>query len=445
MKNYIINLFGNLREAVANTFRVLMREYQLIFTDLGVLILLLVVPLVYPVLYSFIYYPQVVRDLPVSVVDLSQSVASRDYIRSLNATPEIAIEHHCLSMEEAILRFKKGQSNGIIVLPETFSKDIATGQQANVSIYADMKFFLHYKTLMMGSAFVTLQKGSDLQIERLMAGGLSHQQADAQANPIVLNGNAIANPSGGFATYGIPAALMLIIQQALVLSIGILAGTSRERHDGGLLVPPDKRRMGTLRLVVGKSAAYFTIYLVLSVYMLAFIPRIFGYPQMAGPAELLALVIPYLLSAIFMGMTLSVLFKNRESPMMLYLFASFPLLFLSGIVWPLSNMSPLWLMVREIFPSSNAMYGFIKMNTLGASISETRNEIMALWVQSGVYFLTACLFYWRQVVIAEKGRGTNWDEGRKHQFSTVILHKGQGDGEKWRQGEVISNHHGYRG
>jgi ABC-2 type transport system permease protein len=401
MKTYILNLSGKIKEAVANTFRVCMREYQLIFTDLGVVVLLLIVPVVYPVLYSFIYYPEVVHDLPVSVVDLSHSPASRDYIRSLNATPEVKIEHYCLSMEEAIVRFKKGQSNGIVVIPENFSNNIATGQQAVISVYADMKFFLHYKAIMMGSAFVTLQKGSDIQIERLMAGGLSAHQADIQANPILLNGNAMANSAGGFASYGIPAALMLIIQQTLVLSIGILAGTARERHAGGLLVPPDRRRIGTLRLVVGKSAAYFTIYLILSVYMLAFIPRIFGYPQMAGAGELSALLIPYLLSAIFMGMTLSVLFKNRESPMLLYLFASFPLLFLSGIIWPLSNMGPLWLAVREIFPSSNAMYGFIKMNTLGAGISETRSEIMALWVQSGIYFLMACLVYWKQVKIAD--------------------------------------------
>ena len=64
-------------------------------------------------------------------------------------------------------------------------------------------------------------------------------------------------------------------------------------------------------------------------------------------------------------------------------------------------MGPLWLAVREIFPSSNAMYGFIKMNTLGAGISETRSEIMALWVQSGIYFLMACLVYWKQVKIAD--------------------------------------------
>jgi len=94
---------------------------------------------------------------------------------------------------------------------------------------------------------------------------------------------------------------------------------------------------------------------------------------------------------------LSVLFRNRESAMMLYLFTSIPLLFLSGIIWPLSNFQPIWLVVREIFPSSNAMFGFIKMNSLGAGIGETSKEIMALWIQTGVYFITACLAYGWQV------------------------------------------------
>ena len=83
--------------------------------------------------------------------------------------------------------------------------------------------------------------------------------------------------------------------------------------------------------------------------------------------------------------------------MMLYLFTSIPLLFLSGIIWPLANFSPVWLVVREIFPSSNAIFGYIKMNSLGATIFETRKEIMSLWIQTGVYFLTACFAYGYQV------------------------------------------------
>ena len=54
-----------------------MREFQLIFSDVGVMILIFAVPLIYPMLYSFIYYPEVVRDLPVAVVDMSHSSDSR--------------------------------------------------------------------------------------------------------------------------------------------------------------------------------------------------------------------------------------------------------------------------------------------------------------------------------------------------------------------------------
>jgi ABC-2 type transport system permease protein len=155
--------------------------------------------------------------------------------------------------------------------------------------------------------------------------------------------------------------------------------------------------MGTLRLVAGKSAAYFTIYALLSVYMLGMIPEWFGYGQSAGFIELIVMITPFILSSIFLGLTLSVIFRNRESAMMLYLFTSIPLLFLSGIIWPLSNFSTIWLLVRDIFPSSNAIFGYIKMNSLGATIFETRKEIMALWLQTGVYLLTACIAYGYQV------------------------------------------------
>jgi ABC-2 type transport system permease protein len=136
--------------------------------------------------------------------------------------------------------------------------------------------------------------------------------------------------------------------------------------------------------------------------MLGAIPAWFGYPDQAGFSQLIALMVPYLLSAIFFGLSLSVFFKNRETPMLLYLFLSFPLLFLSGIIWPLSNMSPVWQVVRSIFPSSHAMLGYIKMNSLGAGISETGHEIAMLWILTAFYFVTACLVYKTQITKVKK-------------------------------------------
>lgn len=404
MKNKSINLFRQIIEGFRSMLRIWMRELHLIFLDVGVMSVLFAAPLLYPLLYSTIYYPEVVREMPIAVVDLSHTSTSRQFTRKLDATPELKVTENCASMEEAILAFKNRKIRGIVQIPETFSSDIAMNRQTTISTYADMEFFMYYKALTAGATYVILDAGNRIQINNLMKEGLTEKQAQVSAEPVKLVDNVMANKAGGFANYGVPASLILIIQQTLILAIGIMAGTARERHTFGTLVPLDRKRLGTLRLVLGKSAAYFTIYAILSVYMLGMIPQWFGYGRAASLPELIALIIPFLLSATFFGLTLSVIFKNRESPMMLYAFTSIPILFLSGVIWPLSSFSSVWLSVREIFPSSNAIFGFVKMKSLGATIYETRKEIMALWIQTGVYFLTACMVYGYQVHFSEKLR-----------------------------------------
>jgi ABC-2 type transport system permease protein len=401
MKERIKNTIHRINSGFINTLKIWLREYHLLFTDVGVIIVMIAAPIVYPILYSLIYYPEIITDLPIAVVDLSRSSESRQFTRQLDATQELKVAYICSSMEDAVNQFKQKKVRGIIEIPNSYSKDIAKGNQTNISAYADMEFFLYYKTMLMGTSFVTLETGKQIQINKLLQQGETFQEANVSANPILIDDTSVANAVGGFATYAIPVALMLIIQQTLILAIGIMAGTARERHALGTLVPLDKNKMGTFRMVIGKGAAYFTIYALLCVYLLGIIPQIFGYYRMAGFKELASLITPFLLSCIFFGMTISVLFKNRESPMLLFLFTSFPLFFLSGIIWPLSNFSNFWLIVREIFPSSNAVFGYIKMNTLGSSISETSREITALWIQTGVYFLTACLVYFVQVRLSE--------------------------------------------
>jgi ABC-2 type transport system permease protein len=405
MKDKNLYLFRQIREGFRSLPRISMRELQLIFSDVGVMILIFAVPLIYPMLYSFIYYPEVVRDLAIAIVDMSHSSDSRKFIRDLDATPDLKVATNSISMEEAIAMFKNREIRGIVQIPESFSSDIALQHQTTISAYADMEFFLYYKAMLTGTSFVSLETGNKIQIKNLMNSGLTEKQAEITAEPVKFIDNTIANRAGGFASYGIPAALILIIQQTLIIAIGILAGTARERHIFGTLVPLDRKRMGALRLVLGKAAAYFIIYALLCVYMLGMIPEWFGYGQSAGLIQILPLITPFILSSIFLGLTLSVIFKNRESSMMIYLFTSIPLLFLSGIIWPLSNFSKTWLLVRDIFPSSNAIFGYIKMNSLGATIFETRKEIMTLWIQTGFYFITACITYGYQVNFLAHLRG----------------------------------------
>ena len=75
-------------------------EMRNVFRDEGVLIFCILVPLGYPLLYSWIYNNEVVREVDTAIVDLSHSHTSREFIREYDATPDAKATYYCNSLEE---------------------------------------------------------------------------------------------------------------------------------------------------------------------------------------------------------------------------------------------------------------------------------------------------------------------------------------------------------
>ena len=186
---------------------------------------------------------------------------------------------------------------------------------------------------------------------------------------------------------------MLVIQQTLLLGIGLSVGTDRERNRFNDLVPISRHYNGTLRLVMGKAFAYFLVYAVVCVYVLCVVPWLFSLPRLADPATLFAFLLPYVMACIFFSMTLSVFVRNRETCMLMFVFTSVPLLFLSGISWPADAMPGFWRGFSWLFPSTFGIKGYVAINTMGATLDEVSVEYMALWLQTGIYFILACVVY----------------------------------------------------
>lgn len=76
-------------------------ELKNIVKDEGVLIFFFLVPLAYPLLYSFVYTDEVVREVPIAVVDESHTTMSREYLRHVDASPDVKIINYCADMAEA--------------------------------------------------------------------------------------------------------------------------------------------------------------------------------------------------------------------------------------------------------------------------------------------------------------------------------------------------------
>ena len=191
---------------------------------------------------------------------------------------------------------------------------------------------------------------------------------------------------------------MLILHQTLLLGIGLAAGTARENNRYRDLVPVSRHYNGLFRIVLGKSLCYFMVYCVMAAYLALAVPRIFGFVQIIEGRDLLGLMVPYLLSTIFFGMMLSCTIRYRENVMLLVVFTSIPLLFLSGISWPQSNIPGVWQAIAYIFPSTFGIRGFVRLNTMGATLADIRPEYQMLWTQVIVYFFATCAVYRYQII-----------------------------------------------
>lgn len=394
------NFKDTVSQGITDLLYIWWQELKAVVKDQGVLIFFILVPLGYPLLYTFIYTNETVREVPAAVVDHSRSSLSREYLRLVDAGADLSIVSHCSDMEEAKTLLKNGKVYGIIYIPESFSRDIAKGIQTRVTLYCDMSGMLYYKAMLTSNTNASLMMNKQIKIER--SGNTTGRQDEVSTAPIEYEDISIFNPQNGFASFLIPAVLILIIQQTLLLGVGLSAGTARENNRFRDLVPMSRHYHGTLRIVLGKSLTYFMIYAVMSAYMLCLVPKMFSLVQIAQASTLAAFILPYLLSCIFFAMTCSIFIHHREACMMIYVFTSLPLLFISGISWPGAAIPRFWEIISWLFPSTFGINGFVRINTMGSTLADVTIEYRALWIQAGVYFLTACAVYRHQITMSRK-------------------------------------------
>lgn len=406
-----MSIFHNIYEAVQDACYIWREEMKQVFRDEGVLIFFIIVPIVYPLLYSWIYNNEVIHEVPVVVVDMSHSQLSRQFIRECDASPDVRIAYYADDLDEAKSLISRQVVKGVYLIPEDFGTCLNRMEQAVVSVYCDMSLMLTYKAIYQTAVAVTQSMGAEIQ--KKLSGNYTNREDMITTRPLAFEDVPIFNPGGGYGNFIIPGVLMLILQQTLVLGIGLSAGTARERSRYGDLIPLHPAYSGIYRIVGGKALCYLMVYAVMGAYLTMVVPRLFSFLALVHWQDLLLMMIPYLFACIFFGMTVSCLVRYRENVMLLMVFVSVPLLFLSGVSWPQSNIPGAWQGISWLFPSTFGVRAFVRMNTLGGTLNDVLPELRYLWIQVAVYFGAACLVYGHQVRVSKRHVKARLDYLRK--------------------------------
>ncbi len=387
---------------IQDTISVWWKELREMSHDVGVLIFFLFLPIGYPLIYYYVYSTETARDIPVAVVDEDHSALSREFIRKLDASPEAHVYARCADMTEAQDLMRKTEVYGIIRIPSSFLDDIRHGRQTRIAAYSDVSSLIYYKSILLPCTNISQDMNKNIKIEDLGATGLSSREIDIARSPIKYDHVMLYNPQGGYASFLIPPILMLILQQAMVLGIGMAMGRTREKNGGFAIYRGVQGYDNPMAVILGKVLVIFPLFLFMALYM--YVAIIFGFdlPHIGNYWSWIAMMIPYLLACSCFTIVCSCMIYRREDSLLIFVFMSVPLLFLSGISWPSVSIPHVWKVISWLFPSTFGLNAHVKIMSMGGDITTAAHEIRCLWLQAVAYFIIACVVQRAQIAYAEK-------------------------------------------
>jgi ABC-2 type transport system permease protein len=318
------------------------------------------------ILYAF-YFPlpfahQVVRGLPIVLVDQEQSALTRRIARDLSATRQVEIVADAPSLVVAEKMVRDRRADGILLLPDDLTRSLLTqAPPAGVGIWINGTYLLRASNI--AAAISAVITGA---AEEMLA-PVAQEQHLRQPYEITLR--PLYNTYEGFKDYVFPAVSNIILQQTLLIGAAIFMGMRREEK-GEWRMPRDR--------LIG---SWMAIALIGSLGELFYFGLIFWFQDVprGGNIGAILLTVPiFALTVTALGLFIGSFVDKGFRGMHLLGPTSVPLFFLTGAVWPLQEM-PRWLAaLSHLSPATIAVHLFVRLNQMGASLAEVSDSLAIL-------------------------------------------------------------------
>jgi ABC-2 type transport system permease protein len=355
-------------------------EWRRVLAIRGAFMLLVVGPLVYGLYYPQPYLNQILRKIPIAVVDNDLSELSRNIVQTLDASGAVRVAVQAATLAEGREALDRGDAFAVVEIPPGTERDVLKGTTVHVPIFADATYLFIFRSMSNGIAVAIDTLSSELAARGARTDGSLVKAALASASPAEILLQPIFNPVGGYASYIVPAAFVLILQQMLLIGASMLTVVALQQTAGGAFAS-----------VLGRGIAHLTIYLpALALYFIV-LPRFYGFSTLGHPVQLFALASLFTLATSFMGQAAGAWFRQPETPTLIFLGTSLPQLFVTGFSWPREAIPTPVPAVGYIFPSDFAIDGIVRIGQLGASLGEVVHDWRGLWGLTIVYFALAVI------------------------------------------------------
>ena len=341
--------------------------------DRGLVILFVAAIPVYSFFYPLPYATQAVNDIPLVVVDLDASSMSRDIVSRLAAVAAIRNGGSASSIDEARDALAAGQIAGIVVVPENFARDALRGTSTAVTVFGTGAYPVQDKAVLGSVGAVVQGLAGEVNASRVARQGAPAAALlqSSRAGPAFVD-QPLYNLARGYGSYVVAAVGILIVQQVMLMAIASLVGTWFEGRAGTLFGAP---AVG-LDALVGTLAGFALFVFLALLYFIGFVFWVQDVPRGGNFAGAVAFAAIAALTIASLGVALGAWFADRERAFQVLLATSVPFLFMGGIVFPREAIPAPINALAMLIPTTPGIFGFVKLNQMGATWAEIRPEFI---------------------------------------------------------------------
>ncbi|MGP5061547.1 ABC transporter permease [Psychrobacter celer] len=354
-----------------------------VFTDKGIVLMLIIAPIIYGFFYPWPYSSEVVNHVPVGIIDKDNSDLSRTIVRYASASPQLDTRRF-LDEQSAKEAIWADEIAGYMVIPSGLEQNVLSGKAASVSVLGNGGYFLLNKNVQMGFLKAVSTVSAGVKIKKSVAQGAYAPTAAQNAQAVPLQIVPLYNQTEGYGAYVVPAVSIIILQQTLLMATAMLIGTWYEQ----------RRHQTSINGWLGRITALSGLSFLIGCFYYGWAFELHHYPRgqnMLGSLLFLLLFCPAVAT---LGCLLGLWFRQRERSMQILIFSSLPMFFVSGYPWPADQLPTFLQIVRWFIPTTPAINTSVQLNQMGASISQAATGFYALAALWALYFALLVWLRW---------------------------------------------------
>jgi ABC-2 type transport system permease protein len=322
---------------------VVRKEFRQIGRDKRILGVLLFIPALMLLMFGYALNFDV-KHTPMAVLDEDRSPASREFTRQFWNSEFFDLEEVVERRSDIDRLLDRGRVRLVLVVPSSFSADLARGREARVQVLVDGSSSFTASTVVGYVNGITQQYSF-----RVIAEIAQRVGAGGPVIPLDLQPRVWYNPELRSAKYLVPGLIAFILMVVAVVSTAL--SIVRERELGTmeqLMVSPIK----PVELILGKTIPYTLISLASTVFILVVGYALFDVEVKGDFVLLFIVTFIFLLGSLGFGLLISTIAETQQVAFMIAtLTTMLPTFILSGFVFPIRNMPEVIQAITYLIPA----------------------------------------------------------------------------------------------